>query len=59
MPEKFVFERVESVQHNSGYSQRAAEVGLEYLFQVLLLVMLNVCVPRHEKHMYEKPTDSH
>ena len=30
MPQKFVFER--SVQHNSGYSQCVAEIGLEYLF---------------------------
>ena len=59
MPEKFVFERVEPVQQNSGYSQCVAEIGLEYLFHVLLLVMLNVCVPRHGKHMYEKSTDSH
>ena len=35
------------------------KIGLEYLYYVLLLVMLNVCVPRHEKHMHEKSTDSH
>ena len=59
MPEKFVLERVEFVQHNSGYSQCVAEIGFECLFFVLLVVILNVSVPRHEKHRHEKSTDSH